>query len=218
MEALLRDPITHDQLQEPVLASDGHTYSLDALRAAMAGDVLHRSPVTQEVLRRHAYSNAVARRLLAYGGGGGGDGGDTAPVRQFCLWEDGTDATASTMVDDGAVLQTLTVVVPACMSPLLAAALVKLGMDKLGAPLSLTVHTHHDGSAGTQTLMHPPPPEQAWDACVELCTATFGKHAFKNPWCISGAIVGKGGGGGGHGAASVPILTVESCWLTAWSK
>jgi hypothetical protein len=154
----------------------------------------------------------VARQLLA---DGGGTGGDSAPVRQFCLWEDGT-ATASTTGDDGAVLQTLTVVVPACMSPLLAAALVKLGMDKLGTPLSLTVHTHHDGSAGTQTLMHPPPPEQAWDACVELCTATFGKHAFKNPWCISGAIVGKGGG---HGSsASAPILTVESCWLAAWSK
>jgi hypothetical protein len=216
MEALLRDPITHDHLQEPVLASDGHTYSLDALRAAMAGDVLHRSPVTQEVLRRHAYSNVVARQLLADSGSAGGtvDGGT---VEQFSLWDDGmAPALASTAAWEGAVLQTLTVVVPVCMSPLLAAALVKLGMDKLGAPLSLTVHTHHDGSAGTQTLMHPPPPEQAWDACVELCTATFGKHAFKNPWCISGAIVGKGGG---HDrSASAPILTVESCWLAAWSK
>lgn len=53
----LVDPITKDELVDPVLASDGHTYSAEVLLHAMAVDPLHRSPMTREVLRPLAFPN-----------------------------------------------------------------------------------------------------------------------------------------------------------------
>lgn len=60
----MNDPITLDVLVQPVLASDGHTYSENSLRAAMAADPWHRSPVTGEVLRPLAYPNCIIAQAM----------------------------------------------------------------------------------------------------------------------------------------------------------
>lgn len=60
----LTDHLSLDTLRNPVLASDGETYSKDMLLAAMAADPWHRSPVTGEVLRAHAFRNRAIEALL----------------------------------------------------------------------------------------------------------------------------------------------------------
>lgn len=61
---ILMDPVLLCTLEDPVLASDGYTYSFTALCRAMDADPWHRSPVTGEVLRPDVYSNGIAWELL----------------------------------------------------------------------------------------------------------------------------------------------------------
>ncbi len=61
---LLTDPVTLEPFVQPVLASDGHTYSIESLCKAMDADPWHRSPVTGEVLRPKVFSNVVVANML----------------------------------------------------------------------------------------------------------------------------------------------------------
>ena len=215
--ALLCDPVTREPLVDPVLASDGHTYSLESLRQVMRHDCFHRSPVTQEVLRRAAFVNCVAAALLREASNAADTLPDVLPERVW-LWDDEND-------DGCADAECIRLTLPARVKPLLAAALCKTGMGCLGSSgaggtctVTLQVTAMHDGASGTKTLLHCPPPEQAWDACVELCAATFGKGAFRNPWCIAGAkVLLAGSGTEPHAHASAP-KTVEDYWLASFTK
>jgi hypothetical protein len=223
--ALLSDPVTREPLVDPVLASDGHTYSLESLRQVMRHDCFHRSPVTQEVLRRAAFVNCVAVALLSKQNteAKGSVTPETSALVSAeipnCVWlwdadNDAACAVGAAGTDDAECIR---LTLPARVKPLLAAALCKTGMGCLGGSgVTLQVTAMHDGASGTKILLHCPPPEQAWDACVELCAATFGKGAFRNPWCIAGAkVLLAGSGTDTH--ASAP-KTVEEYWLESFKS
>jgi len=57
------DPLTGDVWEDPVLASDGHRYSLPFLRSSFAASG-GRSPITQSLLRPVAVRHAALRHLM----------------------------------------------------------------------------------------------------------------------------------------------------------
>jgi hypothetical protein len=175
---LFLDPITREALQDPVLASDGVTYSFETLVAAMAADPHHRSPVTREVLRPVAFRNPLANTLRGLPPGSG--------PGEVVLWPSETPRARPPDV----FVQTVTL--PTAPTPALAAALVRVRLDDVhacpGALVAITAEFTVDGT-GTRWLMHPPPPEEAWNTCAALAHAVYGRGTFANPWCIAGAEV-----------------------------
>lgn len=57
---MLKDPLTLEDIRDPVLASDGHTYEWASLREWVAQTPHRTSPLTLEVLRPLVYVNKAA--------------------------------------------------------------------------------------------------------------------------------------------------------------
>ena len=191
----LLDAITRRRLRDPVLASDGETYSLAALQTAMHHDPLHRSPVTGEVLRVTAYRNRVISTLL---------GERPCGAEAVALWHSDAPAVPDTVVRCMYHL-------PARPSADAATFFLTVGLDaEVGPDFSgvvVEVWAVRDvGPAALLRLVHPPPPEEFWDTAVELATFVAGPTAFSNPWCFAGASVTVRGRAMG---------TLETLWLQA---
>lgn len=162
------DPITRLGFEEPVLASDGYTYSWAALFRVVSGDPYHRSPVTQEVLRPVVFANTVA------------PGWAPGQPRVRTLWHRGD----GTVPADGTLLQ---ITAPPTRSTTLAAALLACRLDGVPLTTPLVFSCTVTLSGGTAWLMHPPPAETVWDAAAALCVALLGKNAVANPWALGTA-------------------------------
>jgi hypothetical protein len=199
------DPVTREPLARPVVASDGVTYSLETLLAAMRADPYRRSPVTGEVLRPLAFRDRIAEQVVRLGAKpphhqpkaeaeDTAEFEDTAEPNAVVLYDDAPPA------DDAAVHD---VQLPERFSAALSAVLERVGLDEVGVPIRLRVVTHK------RCIMHPPPVEEAWDACLALCDAVLGPGAVLNPWCMGGARVTAPG-------LARTIATVEDAWRSAW--
>jgi hypothetical protein len=186
----LLDPVTGLVLHQPLLASDGVTYSADTIRAAMAADCLHRSPVTGEVLRRWAFPNVIADNLLALYQQPGAARSRQTPGTVF-LWPEAGDADAEGAPPPGITVHTITVPSPASVEVM--ACLWDIGVDLTseafrGCRIALVSSVMIHGS-GAAWLVQPPPPEALWDVATRLCRVLAGRSAFANPWCFSGSRV-----------------------------
>ena len=166
MDDWFTDPITLETLECPVLASDGMTYSLTSLQAAMAADPWHRSPITQDVLRPYAYPNAFVAEYM---------GVDTVPnaVRLY-------DDDARPPVD--ARIVTLTLPVGVSAEEALVRAAWKLPIETVTLRAVLRRSELNEWYA-----MHPPPLIDAQDAFTNL-GIVFGLGFAKNPACITSAV------------------------------
>lgn len=60
----MKDPITLEDIRDPVLASDGHTYEWSSLKEWVATKDHRTSPLTLEVLRPIVYVNKAACQAL----------------------------------------------------------------------------------------------------------------------------------------------------------
>ena len=60
-----KDPITMDDMRDPVLASDGHTYEWASLAEWVASKDHRTSPITREVLRPLVYVNKAMCQALS---------------------------------------------------------------------------------------------------------------------------------------------------------
>ena len=187
------DPITHERLTSPVLASDGITYSRDALMAAMAHDPLHRSPVTGEVLRPIAIRNRVVEPFL-------NADADADADAEIELWP--PCARACPLVCE------CTFRLATQPSPEAADVLLRLGLDSvMGRDCSrLAFHVQALPAGAGMVLVHPPAPEELWDTCLALASALHIRGTFRNPWCLAGATITVG---------ATTLGTVESLWLRA---
>jgi len=178
------DPVTtHTVLEEPYLASDGITYSKDTLLAIVKADPWHRSPVTGEVLRHHAFPNNLIQQLL---------GGDWEAMPRIALYDH------DPLPENGG---TITWVLPSLCTPRIAAFKMKWGLEDVcgDAPLALTARVLRD-AGGMDWLMHAPPPEELWDDVIDFAKVFNVHRAVSNPWCLSTATLSAGG-------------TVEDCLL-----
>jgi hypothetical protein len=193
------DPITHERLVSPVLASDGITYSRAALVAAMTHDPLHRSPVTGEVLRPTALRNRVLEPFLIGNDDDDDDDGD-GDGDEVLLWPP--------CVAPSPLVVECTFRLSAQPSPEAAGVLLRLGLDTVvGRDCSrLAFHVQAVPAGASMVLVHPPPPEELWDTCVALASALHIRGTFRNPWCLAGATVVLG---------ASPLGTVETLWLRA---
>ncbi len=211
-EVLGMDPITREPLQDPVLASDGVTYSCLALLAAMKADPLHRSPVTLEVLRPTGFRNRVAYEWLRAGaapGLGPGPGPLPASVQaaaEVMLFQPEQAWPLHSGVPPAAFSVQVTLArhpTAEVLGALLAAGIDPGDGGDGGPSLVLTMLASRDGG-GVAWLQHPPPPEEAWDVMEHLGRSLVGKTAFGNPWCVSGARVARG---------AHYLGTAEELWL-----
>jgi len=164
MEALL-DPITLEPYARPILASDGETYSLDALLEAMRADPWHRSPVTGEVLRQWAFPNQLVAGFTAC---------EPCMAPEMLFADDH-------LPDDGRELSwTLPVLVSA------AEAVVRRLWRLPVASVRLTARVRRDHN-GSDWLMHPPCALDMKEDALELGRALGIHRAVQNPWCLAGA-------------------------------
>lgn len=162
------DPITLAPFDDPVLASDGYTYSFASLQHAMAADAWHRSPVTYEVLRPEAYPNPLVAQLL----------GVAAPEgKPRSLYS----AHPSTPQDSA---RTITWCAPLLLSA--PETMVRRRFGLPDAPFAVTAQLTRD-AAGKDWLMYPPVVAEAEADTVALAKL-LGVHAA-NPWCLGGATV-----------------------------
>ena len=181
------DPITLEPLECPVLASDGVTYSLASLRAAMAADAWHRSPVSSnEVLRELAFPNGFIANYLRVAT-------TSTPVRLF------DSRTALPPADARPWLLTLPV------HALPEECAVRAQWQLPIAPATLHVMLRRT-ELGEWWCMHPPPAIQAASAFHALASA-FGLGFTKNPACITSALLTH------EGAATARHSTVEAWHL-----
>lgn len=167
------DPITSCELEEPYLASDGITYSRDALLHVMRSDEWHRSPVTREVLRPLAYPNvlvadAMGQRLQD-------------PTEPLVLY----DSKAPIPINGYQFTSTLPTVPSSVFE-----TLVHWQLDETDK-LTITVTAFRD-SAQTMWLMHPPPPEEMWHDAIALAAAFGLDKLVSNPWCLTTATLSTG--------------------------
>lgn len=173
---LLLDPITKEVLSEPVLCSDGYTYSYQTIVHAMQEDGWHRSPITREVLRPFAVPNVDAEAKLYP---------DAKPLqfeRQLLpLWNPLLTRVPGDCIE-------LSVRLPTTWTYPQTTALLACGLDVLSMTPEARLCFRCIMEHGLR-IMAPPPPEEAWDDCVHACTALFGKGTFANPWCLGGATV-----------------------------
>jgi hypothetical protein len=184
-------PITLDVLENPVLASDGETYSEAALVQAMQADPWHRSPVTGEVLRRVAYPNTFVAALLIGQNTNLDCKVPTSGVELFA---------ARSLPPDGRLV---TWTVPALLS-----AKDTLVRRKFGLPdeaFSVTAAIKRDSSTGLDWLMHPPAYAQARADILDLARLLGVQHSVQNPWCLTLAKLDTG-------------KTVEDIWTAAHYK
>jgi hypothetical protein len=169
LQQLLIDPITLDTFNTPVLASDGYTYSLQALRNAIETDVWQRSPITREVLRPLVFPNTLVANLL---------GIDTittsVPVASEC-----TVSSIETVPDDGRVqMWTL----PTRLS--IEDTVHRHALNLPPEPVLLQARMWRD-AAGLDWLMHPPCTAQHKDAATVVAKLFGVNKVAVNPWCIS---------------------------------
>ena len=166
-DSAFNDPITLEKLVCPVLASDGITYSLESLQAAMAADAWHRSPVTGDVLRDQAFPNGFVADWL-----------DiitvSAPV---CIY------TSAPRLPVDAREFTLTLPVAIGAEECLTRSQWQLPIQ----PVSLRV-TMRRTELGEWFAMHAPPALNAFSAFSALAMA-FGLGFAKNPAHITDAML-----------------------------
>jgi hypothetical protein len=201
---LLVDPVTLEPLDCPVLASDGETYSLASLRAAMRADPWHRSPVTYEVLRPLAYHNRVVRRFMALADAGADAGAeaeghaeDTGPVALF-------DA-VGTAAPPAAMRTTWSL-------PELLSAEDTLLRRRFGLPdTALAVHVvMRKDDCGALWAMHPPPPEEMAADMVAFAHMLGLARVVQNPAALT-TVTWTAADGAGSG-------TLEAAWMRASAR
>lgn len=170
------DPITHTELEDPYLASDGITYSKRSIQTAMQMDAWHRSPITGEVLRPLCYKNTIIAQLLA----------NTTNLMEstaLALYDDDDDE----MPENGG---RITWTFPKLCTAQMAAFKMKWRLDEEehDGEISLSVRVLPDAS-GLLWLMHPPSTEEMWDDCMELAKLLSIHKLVANPWCLTTATV-----------------------------
>lgn len=181
------DPISKEDLEEPYLASDGETYSLQSLRLAMEADPWHRSPVTYEVLRDVAYLNTL---VAAY------DEQDVSHLPGcVTLYERG----ASDRSTHG---RQVTWHMPELVSA--SETLVRRKFMAVDAAFSVTA-TVTRTAGNVDWLMHPPAFAEARKDILDLAAVLGVNKAVANPWCLTWATVTYGG----------TTTTVEDAWIHA---
>jgi hypothetical protein len=168
---LLLDPITKEPLVEPVLASDGETYSLETLLAAMKADPWHRSPMTYEVLRPEAFPNTFVAKYM---------GQDPLPPGAVTLFPPHTDANSRT-----AHARVLGIQMPQLVG--VEDTLARRGMGLPDAAYAIQAVVTRD-AAGLDWLMYPPCPAEMRCACLRLARSTGLDKLVQNPWCLGGAM------------------------------
>lgn len=171
---MLEDPITHTRLVQPVLASDGITYSARALQSAMASDPWRRSPVTREVLRRDAYVNLFAYEMLL----------EPVPavVDTVQLWQDSDGDDATSLPSDG---RQITWGLASRLN-----ATDTLTRRKWSLPDNATVSgVIQRDAAGLDWLMHPPAAAEMRADILDLARLFGVSFAVRNPWCLTTATV-----------------------------
>jgi hypothetical protein len=173
------DPITHTELEDPYLASDGITYSKTSIQTAMQADAWHRSPVTGEVLRPWGYKNSIIAQLLANSShDSSGCGGP------LLLFDEDMEG-AGLPENGGRVTWTL----PKLCTAQMAAFKVKWKLDEeVDADISIGVRVLPDAS-GLLWLMHPPSTEEMWSDCLELAKLLSIHKLVANPWCLTTALI-----------------------------
>ena len=169
IEHLLLDPITLDTFVVPVLASDGYTYSLQALCDAINIDPWQRSPITREVLRPLAYPNTLVANLASI---------ETVTTAVGIAGEC-TISSIDTVPDDGRVqIWTL----PARLS--IEDTVHRHSLHLPPEPVLLQARMWRD-AAGLDWLMHPPCTTQHQDT-IAIVAKLFGVNKMAvNPWCIT---------------------------------
>ena len=160
------DPISLEPLALPVLASDGVTYSFQSLRAAMAADPWHRSPVKQDVLRALAFPNGFIADYL-------GIPTLSAAAELF-------DARTAQLPAD-ARWTTLTLPVALDSADVITRAQWKLPIETVALRVLL-----RRTSGAEFHCMHPPPAVESFAAFEALGNA-FGLGFTTNPACITSA-------------------------------
>jgi len=158
------DPLTGEEYVCPVVASDGHTYTTDWLRAAVAADPWHRSPITKEVLRAAIYPN----RFVS-------DDVDDAPAPLFAETNAGN---IRCVPDTGTVVDVCS---PKSVSADMAAVRISWRLPPVAMTLTVRMLGDH--------LMHPPVAEcPDCDADPTELASLFGIQA-KNLNCLSTAVL-----------------------------
>lgn len=179
------DPVTRETLDEPVLASDGETYSRRCLELAMAADGWKRSPVTREVLRTLAYPNVFARRVL----GCGSVTEDRTPVQIY-------DVSTYSPPASG---RNVTWSLPAHLGA--ADTMVRRRFGIHDGAFTVTATLLRD-EAGNDWLMHPPCAAEMRHDILALARVVGATRLVSNPWCLTWAVLNTG-------------VTVEAQWVAA---
>ena len=174
------DPISCSLLENPYLASDGITYSLETLKLAVQADPWHRSPVTGEVLRNLCFPNTLIMHLMDSSAGKKREK-QASSVSLF-------DPLLDSLPENGGEI---TWVLPSLCTPQIAAFKMKWKLEDkyVDKPLALTARILRD-SSGIDWLMHPPPPEEIWEDVIEIAKVFNVQRAVPNPWCLSSAKLG----------------------------
>lgn len=165
---MLEDPITKELLRNPVLASDGETYSLESLQQAMAADPWHRSPMDPRItLRPQVFPNAVVRGLIP-----------THPESDKGL----------TLYDDRKLppdARILSLDIPLRgMDAKTAMALRRFG---LRTSVRVVMGLRRDEPTGQDWLVHPPCFVECAEDVLELARALGIHRLVANPECLGGA-------------------------------
>jgi hypothetical protein len=173
MDDLLIDPITLEPYVQPVLASDGYTYSLESLQEAIHTDPWKRSPITQEVLRAWVYPNAVVSELLGFV--------KTATAVQ--LFDECTPENIDLVPDDGRIqIWGL----PARVS--VDEALTRRSLGLPASPVLLMARLWRDCTK-LDWLQHPPAIEELKERTLSMGRLFGVDKAVTNPWCLSHAVL-----------------------------
>lgn len=179
------DPVTGETLEEPVLASDGETYSKRSIELAMAADGWKRSPVTREVLRNIVYANAVAKRVLQHPS-------DVVPTKPIQIYDPGACAVPASG-------RNITWSLPAHLGA--ADTMVRRRFGLPDAAFTVTATLLRD-EAGNDWLMHPPCAAEMRHDILALAKLVGAARMVGNPWCLTWAVLNTG-------------ITVEAQWISA---
>jgi len=188
------DPVSGEVLDEPVLASDGETYSRRSIELAMIADGWKRSPITREVLRHVVYPNAFADRVLQHGMGNSTRSQNEAATTPTCL-QIYNPSTCTTPASGRNVTWSL----PAHLGA--ADTMVRRRFGIPDAAFTVTATLLRD-EAGNDWLMHPPCAAEMRHDILALAKLVGATRMVGNPWCLTWAVFHTG-------------VTVEAQWILA---